>query len=165
MSTVLGRPWEEFVSDWDRYERDRDMWRAQDAQYDREVAHRDRTESSERGWRALADGDTAEAIRSVAGPEAALRYLEGVVEDWPVHHYVIDLDEFLENMHALPSNGEVRIRSAQVGTVEIEAIGAVRGAFSAPVPVAWEYLNHMDGLVLSEHSERVVRALRSALTS
>jgi hypothetical protein len=157
------------VSDWDRYERDRDLWRAQDAQYDRDVAYRDQTEASERGWRALAQGDTAEAIRSVAGPEAALHFLEGVADHsaddgWPLHHYAVDLDEFLENMQALPWGYEVRVRATQVGTVEIEAIGAALGAFSAPVAVAWEYLNHMEEIVLSEHSERVVRALRSALT-
>ena len=62
-------------------ERDREFYQAQDARYDRDRAVRERAESDRRGWRALAGGDTAEAIREFAGPDAAMSYLESRADE------------------------------------------------------------------------------------
>jgi len=156
---------------WQRQDRQRDDWRADYARYDRNLAARDRAEADERGWRAMTGGDTFNAIREVAGPDAALHYAESMSEEdsdeWPPHLVVIDLDEFLANLYELTYPVTTRVAEVDDSQVKVQAVNGetVLGAFWAPVHVAAEYIEHTRSLVLSERSERFVSELRRALLS
>lgn len=97
---------------WDRRDDDR---RWDDARYDRDRARRDEAEAGEEGRRALRGGSTAWAINAVAGPDAALFYLDGVSAGrapdeaapgtWPFFSSPEDVDEFRTNVAELQAQG------------------------------------------------------------
>ena len=170
----LAPAWHARVMSDDYWDRQRDYQRADDARYDRELAARDRAEADERGRRAYASGDTFNAIREVAGPDAALYYADRMGKDlddpneWPPNLIVISLDEFLANMWALPVGTSLRVEEVHRGQVEVKArdrAGGLIGTFWAPLRVAAEYLDHAADLVLSDRTERFVRDLYAALRS
>ena len=71
-----------------REQRDRDFWREQDLRRehqreDREYEIRRREEAHADGWRAVRDGDTAEALRNFVGPEAAISHLRATERRQP----------------------------------------------------------------------------------
>jgi hypothetical protein len=162
-------------------ERDREFYQAQDARYDRDRAVRERAESDRRGWRALAGGDTAEAIREFAGPDAAMSYLESRADEsdsmelddeheepgggWPPHGIARDLNGMLANLESLPHRATVRTRHDQDGDLVVEASvdGAPLGQFWANVGAVERYLAYTDELVLSSGTERIVAQLRDAI--
>jgi len=152
-----------------------DYW--DQVRYDRELAARDRAEADERGWRALRGGDTFNAIREVAGPDAALYYAGRMGEDldesdesdgWPPNLVAISLDEFLANVWAVPDGTSLRVEEVSRGQVEVKArdrAGSMVGTFWAPVDVAAAYLDQASELVLSERTERFVGELYHALVN
>jgi hypothetical protein len=167
------------VSD-DEWDRQRDYWRAEDARYDRERAHRDQTEASERGWRAMAAGDTAAAIGAVAGPDAALYYLQGLADtdsggeagpgSWPPYQFPEDLFEFTQNMAELVFQKIGLLRCERVGdSVRLEAYQEAAGeeffvgSCLASTAVVAQYLDGIPPSSRSAHTERVVHMLRAAL--
>jgi hypothetical protein len=167
------------VSD-DYWDRQRDYWRAEDARYDRERAHRDQTEASERGWRSLAAGDTAAAIGAVAGPDAALSYLEGVANadpdevgpgSWPPYQFPEDLFEFMQNMAELVFARIEGLRCERVGdNVRLEAYKETAGeeyfvgSCLTSTAIVRQYLDGIPPSRRSAHTERVARMLRAAIT-
>jgi hypothetical protein len=167
------------VSD-DHRDRQRDYWRAEDARYDRERTHRDQTEASERGWRALAAGDTAAAIGAVAGPDAALSYLQGLAEagsggevgpgSWPPYQFPADLFEFMQDMAELAVQKIGLLRCERVGDdVRLEAYHESAGeeyfvgSCRTSAALVRQYLDNIPASSRSAHTERVARLLRSAL--
>jgi len=178
------------VSDdyWSRLDRDRDLWRAHDAQYDRDVAYRDRVEADEYGRRALVQGNTAEALRAVAGPDAALYYLESMSdideeyadevqdeedfeEEWPPHFYAFDPESLAENINELPYHADIRVRfedDEDDDDVRIEAVnryqeGEVLGSCKAEWSTVVRYLARATELARTEHAKAIVHTLRRAM--
>lgn len=97
-----------------REQRDRDFWRDYDRQRDferedREYEARRREERHADGWRALRDGNTVEALRNIAGPDAALGYLRATGGDghdsrrWTQHAFVTELSELIDNVEQAPA--------------------------------------------------------------
>jgi hypothetical protein len=96
---------------------DRDFWRdyelrREHERLDREHEDRTRAQKSEDGWRALRDGNTAEALRNFAGPDATINYLratqsesqgQGTPRRWTRHVFVTELSELVDNVERVPS--------------------------------------------------------------
>lgn len=107
----------------ERRDRDREIWRDQDLRdedrrWDQSRDERRRGEEVQEGWRSLRRGDTAWALRNLAGPDAALDYLrmtEGSAAshepepgpakkaDWPKHAFVETVTELVENLESVPA--------------------------------------------------------------
>jgi hypothetical protein len=165
----------------DYWDRRQDHWRAEDARYDRERAARDQTEASERGWRALAAGDTAAAIGAVAGPDAALYYLRGMADpdggdgaadpgSWPPYQFPEDLFEFMQNMHELVFLRIDLLRCERDGdNVRLLAYAEAAGdeyfvgSCLTSTAIVREYLDSLPPSSRSAHTRRVVEMLRAAL--
>lgn len=104
-------------------QRDRDFWREQDLRRehqreDREYEIRRREREHADGWRAVRDGDTAEALRNFVGPEAAISYLRATEHRqpsretrrlWVRHIFVTELAELVENVEAAPGTATFNV--------------------------------------------------------
>jgi hypothetical protein len=167
----------------DYWDRQRDYWRAEDARYDRERAARDQSEASERGWRAMAAGDTAAALGAVAGPDAALYYLRRMAEPsggadggadpgaWPPYQFPEDLFEFTQNMHELVFRRIDILRCERVDDdIRVEAYAEAAGdeyyvgSCRVSTAIVAQYLDSIPASSRSAHTGRVVAMLRAALT-
>lgn len=126
----------------ERRERDREVWREQDLRdedrhMDRVREDRQRTEEIQEAWRSLRRGNTAWALRNLAGPDAAISYLNAMERSgagsepasapadepaWPKHAFVQTLAELVENVGGAPrrvqfaveppdSDGDVLVRA------------------------------------------------------
>jgi hypothetical protein len=110
---------------WRRYDyqrelRDRDFYREQDRRRDheredREYEYRRREEATDRGWKALRDGDTTGALYEFVGPGAAADHLAATSgrastsmststeRVWTTHAFVTELAELIANVEPAPA--------------------------------------------------------------
>jgi len=161
----------------DYWDRQRDHRRADDARYDRERGARDQAEAGEQGWRALAAGDTAAAIRAVAGPDAALSYLDGMADSaefgdeagpgsWPPYQFPEDLFEFTRDIDELVLLRIELVRCERSGAnLRLEAYGQSGGeeyfigSCLTPTAIVERYVTRASG----SDTGRVVRLLQAVL--
>ncbi|HEY5854534.1 MAG TPA: hypothetical protein VIW24_10925 [Aldersonia sp.] len=154
-----------------RREHDRAVWRDQDlrdedGRQDRSREDRRRSEEITEAWQALRRGDTAWAIRNVAGPDAGLTYLRAMENPdvgyeaanepaeesppWPKHDIVDTLAELVENVETAPphatfdlrppdSGGDVRVRALIVDPFLNTAIGSMWTSMRGGVPFQREH--------------------------
>jgi hypothetical protein len=154
-----------------------DYWdrRDDDRRRDQELARRDRTEADAEAWQAPRRGDTARAINAIAGPEAALSYLDGISREpvsgepgpgsWPDHQFPEDVWEFRSNVRQLEAQGITLLRCGIDGDrVRFEAYGGREpgewfiGSCSLPVGLVRDYVAQVsldgpgayDGFVIAE---------------
>lgn len=161
---------------WDRRDDDR---RWDDARYDRDLARRDEIEAGEEGRRALRGGGTAWAINAIAGPDAALFYLDGVSAgrasdeaapgSWPVYMFPDDVSEFRANVSELEAQRiQGLLCKINDNRARFEAYGGRTpdhwfiGSCSLPVELVRDYVAWVDSVGPSAYDEFVIGEFRRA---
>lgn len=143
----------------ERAEQRRQDRRDEDRRRDRRDEERRRAEEVADAWRDLRRGDTAWALRGLAGPDAAIAYLRGTAGapdpdppapgpeplDWP-HPLVDTVAELVANVAALPAgvrlepgrpdrDGDVPVRAYAPEPFAGTAVGSLWTSLRGGIPV------------------------------